>query len=230
MSGAAVSPLIASGEIKPGETARVSVTLRAPNEPGEYQGYWMLQSGDNKTFGTGENGGSPFFVQINVAEQYAFAEHWCSAKWTSGAGDLPCPGKQDASRGSLERVEDPTLEDGDSHEGLGLLVAPQPVAGGVISARYAPVIVPPESDFRATIGCHPEATTCYVRFRVTYRVDGGDEQVLGEWNEGYEGGLTEAVRDLDVVAGRSVEFILSVVVNGPPDQARAIWFNPRITR
>lgn len=228
MSGAAASQL--PNEIKPGETARVSVTLRAPEEPGEYQGYWMLRSGDNKAFGTGAKGGSPFFVQITVAESYAFAEHICSAKWTTGAGELPCPSEQDSTRGYMQQVKDPTLEDGESREGLGLLAAPQPVAGGIINARYPAVIVPPESDFRATIGCHPDAKSCYMRFRVTYKVDGGDEQVLGEWNEGYEGGLTEAIRDLDTLAGRSVEFILSVVIIGPPDQARAIWFNPRIIR
>jgi hypothetical protein len=69
-----------------------------------------------------------------------------------------------------------------------------------------------------------------VHFKVTYSVDNGAEQLLGEWNEGYEGGVTEAVKDLDMVAGRSTMFYFYVNVNGAPDQSKALWFFPRIIK
>lgn len=230
MSGAAASPVVSSGEVKHGEKVRVSVTMRAPDEAGEYEGFWMLRSPDNHTFGTGESGAAPFYVKIKVGDLYSFAENWCSAQWSSGAGDLACPLKEGDNRGYAQKLENPTLEDNAKHDGLGLLVVPQPVPGGYIVARFPPLIVPDGADFRATLGCQPGANGCYVRFKVTYRVDNGDEQVLGEWNEGYEGSLTNAIKDLNNLSGRSAAFALYVYVNGAPDQAKAIWFDPRVTK
>lgn len=230
MSGPAASTLGAENEIQPGEKGRVSVTLRAPSEPGVYEGYWMMRSADDKTFGTGPNASAPFYVRIRVAENYDFAEHWCSAEWEGSAGELPCPGERNETRGYMEQLKDPTLEDNSEREGLALLAVPQPVHGGSIAAHFPPVMVPEGADFRSTLSCQPGANGCYVRFKVTYRLDGGEEQILGEWNEGSEGGLTEAVRDLDMLAGRSAAFSLYVIVNGTPEQAKAIWFNPRIVK
>jgi hypothetical protein len=235
MGGPASSPVVKEGAVVPGQTAKISVTMRAPDQPGDYEGFWLLRSPDNKSFGTGPKSGSPFFVKIVVAEGYSFTEHWCSAAWSSAGGEIPCPNEDDAaegsaSNGSVERVENPTLEDGKEHEGWGLLVEPQAAENGVIRGRFPPVFVPEGADFRSTIGCHPDATGCYLRFRVLYRADGGDETLLGEWNEGYEGSVSSAIKDLDALAGKAVEFILEVAVNGPPDSARGIWFDPRITK
>lgn len=228
MSGPAAQLLTA--EVKPGETAMVSVPLRAPNERGSYNGYWQLRSGDGKPFGTGPNAAAPFYVEIEVSETYSFAQHICSAAWTSAAGSLPCPGDQGDSKGYVLPLEDPTLENNQQEEGLGMLMAAQPVAGGYITGQFEPVIVPQASDFRATISCANGATGCYVRFKVSYKVDNGPEQLLGEWNEGYEGGVTQAVKDLDMLEGRSVTFIFTITASGDPNHARGIWFFPRITK
>lgn len=230
MSGAAVTPILQSGEVKPGETIPISVVMRAPAEPGEYEGYWQLRSGDNQNFGVGVNGGGPFYVKIAVGERFSFVEQMCSAKWTTPAGELPCPSKEDNNHGFMMRLDNPTLEDGAQHEGMGLLTVPPPAADGYIAARYPAVMVPEDADFRAVLGCQPGATGCYVRFKVTYRINGEDEQLLGEWSEGYEGGVTTAIKDLDALAGRSVSFTLYLYVSGTPEQARAIWFDPRVTK
>lgn len=230
MDGPAATPIMTEGEVKPGESVMVSVTLRAPSQPGEYKGYWMLRSGDAKTFGTGTRGGSPFFVLIQVGEEYFFARDVCAAKWSTAAGELPCPGKESDSQGYVVSVENPTLENNEQAEGRGISVAAQPVPNGYIVGRFPAVMVPGQSDFRATLSCQRGADGCYVRFRVTYQIDGGQEQLLGEWNEGYEGGITEAIRDLDDLAGRSVSFNFYVSVAGTPDKSKAIWFNPRIVR
>jgi hypothetical protein len=217
--------------VKPGETVKVSVALRAPGEPGDYEGYWMLRSGSSKLFGTGPNGAAPFFVKIKVSDNfYSFAEQACSAQWSTGAGELPCPGKEGDSQGYVVPLRDPTLEDNQPQEGPGILTLPQPVSGGWIVGKFPPVIVPEDSDFRAVLSCQPGASGCYVRFRVTYRIDNGEELTLGEWNEGYEGGVTRAIKDLDMAYGRSTAFYFYVYVNGTPDQSKAIWFDPRITK
>jgi hypothetical protein len=231
MSGPASTPVIRDGQVKPGETARVSVSLRAPGESGEYEGYWILRGGDGKTFGTGPGGAGPFYVKIRVAEEYSFAEHLCSAEWSSSAGKLPCPGKEGDSQGFVVPAKDPVMEDNNQHKGLGWLAMPQPVSGGTITGKFPAVIVPDHCDFRATISCAQGAEGCYTRFKVTYRIDNGEEQVLGEWNEGYEGGVTEAVKDLDMTTGRSTSFSFIIQVNGgTPERSKGIWFNPRIIK
>lgn len=228
MSGPAAQLL--TSEVKPGETARVSVPLRAPNETGSYNGYWQLRSGDGKPFGTGPNATAPFYVEIQVAEEYSFAQHVCSAAWSSAAGSLPCPGADGDSKGYVLPLEDPVLESNQKEDGLGMLMAAQPVAGGYITGQFEPVMVPNDADFRATISCANGATSCYVRFKVTYKVDNGPEQLLGEWNEGYEGGVTQAIKDLDMLEGRSVTFIFTITASGDPNHAKGIWFFPRITK
>ncbi len=232
MSGPASTPLIREGQVKPGETALVSVALRAPGEPGEYEGYWSFRSGNNQLFGIGigQNASAPFYLKIRVASEYSFAEHLCSAKWSSGAGDLPCPGKEGDSQGYILPVKNPTLEDNKQREGLGWLAVPQAVAGGYIVGTFPAVIVPEQSDFRTTLSCAPGADGCYIHLKVTYRIDNGAEQVLGEWNEGYEGGITEAVADLDAAAGRSTVFSFYVYVSSTPSQGKGLWFFPRILR
>lgn len=228
MSGPASTAVIRDGEIKPGETAQVSVTLRAPGEPGDYEGYWILRDSQNQVFGTGENSATPFFVKIRVDKEYSFADHICSAQWRSGAGDLPCPGSDGDSKGYVLPLKDPTLEDNVQREGLGWLAAPQAVNEGYIAGAFPAVIVPAHSDFRAILSCAPEAEGCYVRMRVTYRVDNGDEQLLGEWSEGYEGKITQVVKDLDMAAGKPTIFTFYVYVSGQPEKGKAIWFFPRI--
>jgi hypothetical protein len=228
MNAPAATAIIPSGEVKPGEVVIVSVLLRAPGEPGDYDGYWMLRSGDNKTFGTGTNAGAPFYVKIHVAETFSFAEHLCSAQWSNGTSSLPCPGAEGDSAGFVLPLKDPTLENNEQPDGLGFLTVAPAIPGGYIVGKFEPVMVPHDSDFRVTIGCPPGISGCYVRFKITFRIDNGDEQLLGEWNEGYEGSVTNIIKDMDAMVGRSTAFNFYLYVSGDPGQSRGIWFNPRI--
>jgi len=230
LSGAATTMLMQDGEVKPGETVFASINLRAPGEIGEFESYWNLRAGNGGVFGTGPNGAAPFFAKFRVAEEYSFAEHMCSAEWSSGAGKLPCPGSDGDNRGYVLAWPNPMMEDNQRREGPGFLTMPQPVSGGWIVGRYPPVIVPYNSDFRAVLSCDRSATGCYVHYKITYRVDNGPEELLGEWNEGYEGGVTEAVKDLDMVGGRSTAFYFYLYVTGDPNQGKGLWYFPRVVK
>jgi hypothetical protein len=52
--------------------ATVSVDCEAPDEKGEYQGYWKLQNTDGESLGIGSIGASPFWVKIIVEEENGF--------------------------------------------------------------------------------------------------------------------------------------------------------------
>ena len=56
-----------SETIVPGETVDLTVDLTAPDDPGNYVGYWMLENAEGEAFGIGSPGAS-FWVEINVPE------------------------------------------------------------------------------------------------------------------------------------------------------------------
>jgi hypothetical protein len=230
LSGPAAAPLLASGEVKPGESVKVTVKLRAPGEKGEYQSRWLLRAPDGKTFGLGEKGTGTFYTQITVDDSYSFAALYCSAAWSTGAGALVCPGKESDAQGAVVQLENTSLENGSGSEGLALFTAAQPVSGGYIVGRYPAIMVPQGADFRALIGCRSGVAGCYVRFKLTAQVDNGLEQTLGEWNEGADGNMTQAIVDLDAYAGKPTAFNLYLYVNGTLEAAKGLWIDPRIVK
>jgi len=66
MSGPASKNLTDS--VAPGQTIDISVTLKAPNTAGTYQGYWKLQNASGATFGLGSNADKTFWVKITVGK------------------------------------------------------------------------------------------------------------------------------------------------------------------
>jgi hypothetical protein len=67
MAGPA-SKQLTNGEVDPGDTVDVSVSLKAPNTPGSYEGDWMLSDGSDNLFGIGAGGNSYFWVKINSVQ------------------------------------------------------------------------------------------------------------------------------------------------------------------
>jgi len=54
-------------DVLAGQTVDVSVELTAPEQPGEYFGYFKLRNANGKDFGLGPNADVPFYVLINVS-------------------------------------------------------------------------------------------------------------------------------------------------------------------
>ena len=53
-------------DVKSGEMVDISVELTAPQQPGTYQGYWMLKNAQGQVFGIGPNADGAFWVKIVV--------------------------------------------------------------------------------------------------------------------------------------------------------------------
>ncbi|MBW8012794.1 MAG: hypothetical protein FVQ83_16370 [Chloroflexi bacterium] len=60
------SPILLLITIEPEGFANLSVTMRAPIEPGVYRGNWMMQNAEGEPFGWGPNLDLPFWVEIVV--------------------------------------------------------------------------------------------------------------------------------------------------------------------
>jgi len=64
MGGTAALPL--PGSVAPNQEVDISVSLKAPDSPGVYQGYWMLRNAAGQIFGLGVNADKDFWVKIKV--------------------------------------------------------------------------------------------------------------------------------------------------------------------
>lgn len=227
MNGPA-SKQLTSGTVAPGQRIQVSVDLTAPTAPGTYKGLWKLRNGAGVVFGIGAKD-SAFTVEIKVTSTaYNFAEKYCSASWSSGAGSLPCPGNSSDTKGFVVRLDTPEFETGSTEDEWALWTNPQLVDNGEIRGVYPAVNITPTSHFMTIIGCQREATTCDVRYQLNYKADGGSEQTLAEWGEKYDGNWTRVNLDLKDLAGKSVQFILIVKANGASNFDQALWLMPRI--
>ena len=162
---------------------------------------------------------------------YDFAANACAATWSSGAGQLPCPGTDGDPRGFVLVPSNPHLENGSFDSRPGLLTHPQNVQNGYIQGLYPAIHVQSGDRFRALLNCEFGATGCYVAFQLDYQIGSDPVRTLwGPFLERYEGLSYTADIDLSSLAGKDVKFILKVLAMGPATEDRALWVGPVIYR
>jgi hypothetical protein len=64
MGASASAPL--PKNVPPGEPVDISVSMKAPDQAGNYFGFWILRNANQKNFGVGPNSDQPVYVEINV--------------------------------------------------------------------------------------------------------------------------------------------------------------------
>jgi hypothetical protein len=223
------------GPVEPGQTVDVSVTLTAPDQTGEYKGYWLLENQLGNTFGTPPNANGPFWVQIQVVQppqisNYAFdfALNYCSAVWTSSNGNLPCPTQVNIEQGGVLLLDRPTLETGRREYLPVLETLPPPVAYGWITGTFPPYKVKSGDHFTADVGCLDNSPTCDVTFAVNFQLPDGSINQMGSWHEVFDGQITHIDLDLGFLTDQTVRFMLNVVNLGNPGLPNAFWQTPSI--
>lgn len=222
--------------IGPGQMVDLTVGFKAPSTAGNYKGYWQFRNANGVLFGIGSGGTSPFWVSINVGSDvsgipsgYDFAANACNAQWYSGAGALPCPGTEGDNRGFIIKLSNAALENGTPSGQIGLLTHPQNINYGYIQGVYPAYSVKNGDRFQSIVNCASDAPTCYVTFRLDYKISGsGTVKTFWSFNEKYEGRYYAANIDLSPLAGQNVQFILTVLAYGSPSGDRAVWVAPRI--
>ena len=227
--GAPAAKSLTAGTVAPGQSIQISLELQAPTASGTHRGDFKLRNAAGVLFGIGDKD-APFWVKIDVAgTTYDFTKNVCASgvKWTSGAGQLSCPSTVGDSKGWIEIVDKPVLENLVVDNEPGIKVSPQNVNDGWIRGTYPEMKVTGGVYFKAIVGCYG-AADCNVKFKLNARVDGGAEQTLATWHEVQDGKYNRVKVDLNSLAGKNVQFILLVEANGSPENDRALWFGPRI--
>ena len=238
--------------VAPGQTIDLSLALKAPAATGTYQGYWQLRNASGIAFGIGADGLTPFWVTIRVSTTgsttvaggptrtptpkavdevvYNFVKKYCDAAWSTGSGDLPCPGTEGDEDGFIVKLSNPELEGGRVENESALWTEPEHTDGGRISGVFPSFEVKSGDRFRAVIGCLDGADACDVLFKLQYKIGSGDTKTLEDWNEDYDGEFRKIDLDLSILAGKKVKFILTVKEAGDYDEPSAFWLSPRIMR
>ena len=102
-----------SGVVEPDNSLDVSIELTAPDEPGTYLGYWMLENERGEKFGLGEDHDQAFFVMIQVAAD-------------GGASDAE---EDDPNGTETDEEADDTVEGGAAITAASLNVSPASYTG-----------------------------------------------------------------------------------------------------
>lgn len=220
------------GRVAPGQVIDLSVELTAPADDGSYRGNWKLRDESGILFGLGATDAA-FYVDVKVVTSISndpldFAAVYCTAQWTSGSNDLPCPGTDDDSRGFVLRFNKPILESGYVDDEPALLTNPQMITDSVIRGKFPPIKVQAGYKFTSVIGCAYKAEDCDVNFQLDYQIGSGSIVTLKTWHEVYDEKFRSVSVDLSSLEGKNVKFILTVFSNGPSDGDRALWLAPRI--
>ena len=219
--------------VAPGATIDLTANMTAPGTAGHYHGNWELRDATGALFGVGTGGSYLFWVDINVTGSYSsvydFTANACAATWTSGAGTLPCYGVTGDPRGYVQNIGSPLMEDG-STGAPGLLTVPQNVTDGYITGIYPAFNVQNGDHFQAVVSCQSGDASCDVNYRLDYQIGGGSVQNFSLVHKAYDGTLYHMDVDLSLLAGQSVNFILTIASNGSSTGALAIWSAPRISR
>lgn len=242
-----------TGNVPPGATVDISVSMKAPASDGDYAGNFMLRSDTGIVFGTGASQMAPVYVSIEVFTfqiipglqfggllpffpletlVYDFGANYCIGNWRNATdpGYLACPGNNTDASGFVIRVDSPKLQDGNTISGVGLLTHPQWIDGGSISGTFPLLTVENGMRFKATLGCGFGGAACNVHFFLRYRIEGGALQTVNQWDIAYAGAPLTINEDLSALVGKNVNFMLQVTTNGSSAQDWAIWVNPRIVK
>ena len=235
-SGEAMSPVPDPiGTVAPGQEVDVSVTFTAPTTNNTYRSYWRVRNSSGVlipvSFGSE---GKSFYVEIkvaNVSSGFDFHTQASSATWISGAGTLTFGGPDTDTNGFAMHRNGQKLEDGTTHTKI-LETYPQWINDGVITGRFAPYTVVSGEHFTAKIGFLALSDgTCgsgNAKFQLNYREGGVLKTSLGEWTESCDGTMKAIDVNLTPLAGKTVEFVLAVLANGPATQDTAVWVAPQV--
>ena len=222
------------GNVPPGQEVDLSVNFTAPNTAGTYRSYWRIRNSSGVFIPVlGGTQGKTFFVEIKVvvvSSGLDLHSRATEANWVGSAGTITFGGPDTDTNGFAMYRNNQKLEDGSSPSKV-LEVHPQATTDGVMTGLYPTYTVVTGEHFKAKIGFLALSDgTCgsgNVKFQLNYK-ELGALKPLGEWTDTCDGILKDIDVDLSAIVGKSVQFALAVLANGPATQDSAVWVNPRV--
>ncbi len=222
--------------VGPGQTVDLSASMTAPNAPGTYVGYWELQDPSGAWFGIGSGYSHSFWVKITTTSPsqlvttFDFTQNICSAQWQYDGGPIPCPLNPNKSMyGTMQVLNNPTLETGASAGAPSLLMVPQEKFNGLIRGFY-PVPLLPGDHFQATVGCQYQSYACSVNFELDY-YSGSSLITIWKARKEYDGQVYPVDIDLTSISHQRISDLVLIVSDfGNASASHAIWVAPRIIR
>jgi hypothetical protein len=237
--GAPASVQLTPGSVAPGQEIEVSVPMKAPDTPKEYEGRWKLRNGSNIIFGVGSNADAEIWVRVKVVSPvtptpkatvyFDFMDKAPGAEWRNATQLLTWGDPYDDSPGVAVIVEDVKLNDGKTYD-EGLATYPPFLTNGVITGKFPSYTVQNNDRFRTTLGLRSPCGVGKVKFQFSYQEGDGPVVPLREWSKSCDTSLLSVEVDLSTLAGKTVNFILGVNADGTHEDDRAVWVDPQIAR
>ena len=237
MGAPASTPL--SGNVAPGETIDVSVTLTASNTGGTYRGDYKLRDASDVLFGLGD-GTKPFWVQVKVPFEtgivYDFITRAKDAEWVTGVGSDPGAsiefGGDDNDPNGVAKIKDQVKLETGRTSGKILLTVPKHESNGYIQGAFPAYTVQQGDRFKGTLGFMiPEGTDACgsgkVNFQLAY-LDDGALKLIETWEKACDGSLLPVDISLSGLKGQETQFVLRVKAGGNFADEWAIWNSIRI--
>jgi hypothetical protein len=232
-----------AGNVAPGETIDLSVTLTAPAEGGTFKADFKLRNPSNVVFGLGA-GNKPFWAQVKVpvksgilVDFIASADEaaWFNNPNTGEAGAALTFGGADDDPAGVAKIKDGVKLETGAVSGKILLTYPRQVDNGVILGIFPAYAVQRGDVFKARLGfLIPDgASGCgggKVKFQLLYQEGSGGFNLLKEWGKSCDEKFVPVEVDLSGLRGKTVKFILAVLADGAATDDWAIWNSPRIER
>lgn len=228
-----------TGNVSPGGTIDLSVTLKAPQDGGTYRSEFKLRNASNVIFGLG-NENKTFWVQIKVPVLtgllFDFLTQADAASWTSGVGSeagsaLTFGGAGDDPNGAANIVDQVKLETG-ATSGKVLLMFPKHDDSGFVTGLFPVYKVQSGDHLKARLGFMiPSGDSCgsgRVVFQIYYKEGDADLKLLDDWSKSCNRSLLPIDLDLSALKGKEVRFALTVRADGGFTDDWAIWNSPRI--
>ncbi|HLO33086.1 MAG TPA: NBR1-Ig-like domain-containing protein [Anaerolineales bacterium] len=220
--------------VDPGEDADLSINFTAPLTPGSYRSYWRVRNASGVLLPVlGGTQGRTFFVDIKVvvaSSGFDLHSQATNAAWSNGTVTITFGGPDTDANGFVMYRNSQKLEDGSTSPKV-LETHPQWIDNGVITGLYPPYTVVSGEHFKAKIGflalSNGSCGTGNAKFQFNYK-ESGTLKNLGEWTDTCDGALKNTDVDLSSIAGKTVQFQLAVLANGPAGQDWAVWVSPQV--
>jgi len=206
--------------VKPGDKVTLSIQLTAPQVAGTYRADFKLRNAGGAIFAFTDPQKS-FWAEINVqtttlADKLNLADSICLAKWSNGTDTLPCPGKPTDSAGYAYTDPKPILENNAEDDENTLILGVPNQENSFLRGTYLAFQVPNGAAFYAILGCSGGNSACNTSLTLSYIDGNAAPKQLAAWSEIFYNAFQRLDLDLSSLAGKTVQFVLTLSSNGNP--------------